>query len=501
MPPPQSKAWSYFKRDVESKIVKCKLCNLEMTYTGGTSNMLNHLKLKHSSDISGWFTPEKQPSVAEFANSPRSRKLSSSQNEHITRAIVEMVVLDYMPLKLVEGKGFLNLMSILAPDYKVPSRNTVKSRIEMMYCDRKEKFISDLKEVETVSLTTDTWTSNATKSFITVTEHHINESWNLQSNVLLTREMPERHTGENLVNKLKSAVSECNLDGKVSTVVHDNARNINSAGVKCPEWDDLNCFGHTIQLCIKPSLEIPAVSKLIARARKLVGHFKHSTTVMAEMRKRQKLFELPQHELIQDVATRWNSSQMMLERLCEQRRVVTDVMLDTKMTKKNDVHMLLKDHEWDTMSEVSCVLKQLSNVTTYMCLEKDVSSSVMYPIVCGLLKKHLTTVEGESPLIRKMMESIANELKTRYNPFDKEIASSQPVIASLLDPRYKSLSFFSDEQKKLAWETLETKLDDIPLHPFKKQNVNDEEIAPKKPKVQRSLDFLLCDEPDEPYMR
>ena len=48
MPPPQSKAWSYFKRDMESKIVKCKLCNLEMTYTGGTSNMFNHLKLKHS---------------------------------------------------------------------------------------------------------------------------------------------------------------------------------------------------------------------------------------------------------------------------------------------------------------------------------------------------------------------------------------------------------------------------------------------------------------------
>lgn len=179
----------------------------------------------------------------------------------------------------------------------------------------------------------------------------------------------------------------------------------------------------TIQLCIKPSLEIPAVSKLIARARKLVGHFKHSTAVMAEMRKRQKFFELPQHELIQDVATRWNSSQMMLERLCEQQLVVTNVMLDTKMTKKNEVHMLLKDHEWDTMSEVSCILKQLSNVTTYMCLEKDVSSSVMYPIVCGLLKKHLTTVEGESPLIRKMTESIANELKTWYNPFDKEIAS------------------------------------------------------------------------------
>ena len=179
-----------------------------------------------------------------------------------------------------------------------------------MYCDRKEEFISDLKEVESVSLTTDTWTSNATKSFITVTEHHTNEFWNLQSNVLLAREMPERHTGENLANELKSAVAEFNLDGKVSTVVHDNARKMNSVGKKCPEWDDLNCFGHTIQLCIKQCRDISAVSKLIARARKIVGHFKHSTTVMAEMRKRQKLFELPQHELIQTVTTRWNSSQM-----------------------------------------------------------------------------------------------------------------------------------------------------------------------------------------------
>lgn len=57
--------------------------------------------------------------------------------------------------------------------------------------------------------------------------------------------MPEWHTGENLANKLKSAVSEFNLDGKVSTVVHDNTSNTNSAGEKCPEWDDLNCFGHT----------------------------------------------------------------------------------------------------------------------------------------------------------------------------------------------------------------------------------------------------------------
>ena len=32
------------------------------------------------------------------------------------------------------------------------------------------------------------WTSNSTKSFITVTEHHIDHKWDLQTNVLVMTE-------------------------------------------------------------------------------------------------------------------------------------------------------------------------------------------------------------------------------------------------------------------------------------------------------------------------
>ena len=81
-------------------------------------------------------------------------------------------------------------MEIVAPDYKVLCRKTIHSRIVRRYDGEKEALTSKLGSVGTVSLTTDTWTSNSTESYIT--EHHIDDEWKMGSNVLLTRAMPER---------------------------------------------------------------------------------------------------------------------------------------------------------------------------------------------------------------------------------------------------------------------------------------------------------------------
>ena len=104
----------------------------------------------------------------------------------------------------------------------------------------------------------------------------------------------------------------------------------------------MGCFGHTLQLCLKPTMELTAVSKVVAKCRKLVGNFKHSTTVTAEMGVRQKAMAVPQHSLVQDVPTRWNSTYGMMARLVEQRRVLTDILLDTAFTKRADAALSLK---------------------------------------------------------------------------------------------------------------------------------------------------------------
>lgn len=63
-----------------------------------------------------------------------------------------------------------------------------------------------------VAITTDSWTSRAVESYLTVTVHYITSDWKLESKVLQTREMPKRHTALNIAERLQDCISEWNID-------------------------------------------------------------------------------------------------------------------------------------------------------------------------------------------------------------------------------------------------------------------------------------------------
>ena len=62
--------------------------------------------------------------------------------------------------------------------------------------------------------------------------------------MLLTGEMPERHTGEHTAQRLWEATSEWNVEERVIAIVRDNARNMDVA-VQNLGWEDVPCFAHT----------------------------------------------------------------------------------------------------------------------------------------------------------------------------------------------------------------------------------------------------------------
>lgn len=58
-------------------------------------------------------------------------------------------------------------------------------------------------------------------------------------------------------------------------------------------WEDICCFGHTLQLVIINGLAANPLSRLAAAARKLVGHFKHSVVATTALKQKQQQLNVP----------------------------------------------------------------------------------------------------------------------------------------------------------------------------------------------------------------
>ena len=104
--------------------------------------------------------------------------------------------------------------------------------------------------------------------------------------VLETPDMPERHTGQNIVDKLVEMVEKWGIIEKIAVVVHGQASNINILN-KAHGWLGMKCSGHCLQLCVNAGLSISTIDRLTGAASKLLRHFKHSVVASEELKKRQ----------------------------------------------------------------------------------------------------------------------------------------------------------------------------------------------------------------------
>ena len=121
----------------------------------------------------------------------------------------------------------------LEPRYLIPSRQHF-SQVVMpkLYQEVRAHVVEVCRRADTVSITTDGWTSRAMQSYITITAHVINAEWELAGFVLQTRPLLESHTGANIAEVLKEAVAEWQLERQQQgiAVVTDNARNMDGEG-------------------------------------------------------------------------------------------------------------------------------------------------------------------------------------------------------------------------------------------------------------------------------
>ena len=236
------------------------------------------------------------------------------------------MITDLRPINTVESKGFKHLMSILEPRYTVPGRRHFIDRLlPTLHKETVENMKKMLHGVESVALIHDMWTSLSTESYGTVTCHFISSDWGLKGFVLGTKQMEEQHTAENIAIKLQNVQTNWSLP---TPPVTDNE----TKAIKTVlQWPHISCMGDNINLAVKAALKIPEVSKLLAKGRHTVSFFhksSHATSVL--LKKQEALLDKSAvgHKLIQDVATRWNSTLDMRQRLLEQTAAIHATLFD-----------------------------------------------------------------------------------------------------------------------------------------------------------------------------
>ena len=111
------------------------ICDKELSYHGGTTNLHVCLTSKHSLLYAHEAkSNSKQISLDSFIKQQQCREARANA---ITELIICMIALDLKLIHMVEGEGFLELLHYLEPGYKVPCRKFVTK----MVC-KKHKWIN-----------------------------------------------------------------------------------------------------------------------------------------------------------------------------------------------------------------------------------------------------------------------------------------------------------------------------------------------------------------------
>ena len=117
-----SPVWEYFEKLKNGKIM-CKVRNKELADSGGTSNLQNHLCMKHADKAKSALTEGKAAERnRRHYNCFPAQKSSLACASELMKLITEMVAQDLHPLSVVEGNGFCQMLNLVEPDYHIPSR-------------------------------------------------------------------------------------------------------------------------------------------------------------------------------------------------------------------------------------------------------------------------------------------------------------------------------------------------------------------------------------------
>ena len=331
-------------------------------------------------------------------------------------------------------------------------------------------------------LTSDLRTDLNNESFMSLTLHFITEDMEMTSIALECTPFEGRHTGENIAKGMNAILERHGLsEDDIEGAVTDNASNIVAGLRDFTNITRFPCMAHTLDLCAKHFLDSTEMQAIVKQARGEVGHFKHSSKAPVALKSMCDALNIADRTLKQDVATRWGSTNIMLQS-CLPLRPALDAMsaVGNFPPEKN-----LSPEQWDVI-ECCCrepkaptaetpvpppegILNLIASSQQFLEGEKFVTLSFV-PVIISTLKRAMDQAYDDDSLpaaARAGIGHIRNDFYDRFYgivldddeaEFETTYMVEGVLLAAVVDPRTKTLDLLSEEDKERAKTALDRRM-------------------------------------------
>jgi hypothetical protein len=373
--------------------------------------------------------------------------------EECRKALGKMIIVDELPFNFVENQGFKSFCQVMQPRFDVPSRLMIWRNCLKIYAVGKEKLKKALKN-QHVCLTTDTWTSIQNINYMCLTTHWIDEGWNLNKRIQKFCQV-SNHKGKTISQAIESCLLEWGIDN-ILTVTVDNARSNNltikylkrvtsnwATNILSNDFMHVRCRAHIVNLIICAGLkDIDDSVVKIRNAVRFVGSSPSRQLVFNQCAERLKIGS--KKSVCLDVATRWNSTYMMLDaadkfdvvfmRLEEtDPRYLSYFEVDSKGKQKNLGPPALED--WEKARFFVKFLKLFYTITLKFSGSLYVTSNSFFHELIFMHTSISQLYRSEDVYVRKMAKNMIAKYKKYWG--DQDTQNFLLYVAVVLDQRFK----------------------------------------------------------------
>ncbi|KJZ68404.1 hypothetical protein HIM_12202 [Hirsutella minnesotensis 3608] len=301
--------------------------------------------------------------------------VASFEPARFQQLLIRWVACDNIPFHKLESSYFRDLMayanSAIVESGSLPTHSTVRNWIVRSF-DRHKGVVTELlsRSLSRINISFDAWSSRKFVSLLGLTVHFLDDEGKFRTFLLGLPRIEGRHSGENLADRVSEIIHEYGIQDRIGYFVTDNAESndtcLEDLSVELgfnKQHRRLRCCGHIINLVARAILfgtnadafeedcqaekEIQDDMKLwrskgpLGKLHNIVHWVQRSGQRIEKLHKLQSIENVAlgledciTYDVVTDNATRWNSSEAMMERGYRLRNAL-DSLVQAEVTEWN----------------------------------------------------------------------------------------------------------------------------------------------------------------------